>query len=129
MQYTYSGLQFNFLRSEFKFGTGAGTEDTGKIFLSCVRFTGLKPSGCWECCRLNPPKEEDSWFTPGYCWKKEKNETPQEHCKLINTKSHLHNYLKSSCNFSSSRALLKRIPTVVITTKPDKQEYCFTAVI
>lgn len=41
-----SGLQFNFLRSEFKLGTGAGTEDTGKIFLSCVRFTGLKLSGC-----------------------------------------------------------------------------------
>lgn len=43
---TYSGLQFNFLRSEFKLGTGAGTDDTGKIFLSCVRFTGLKLSGC-----------------------------------------------------------------------------------
>jgi len=43
-----SGLQFNFLRSKFKLGTGAQTGVMGKIFLSWVRFTGLRLSGCGE---------------------------------------------------------------------------------
>lgn len=60
-----SGLQFNLFSSTFKLGTGAQTGVAGKIFFSCVRFTGLRPSGCGELCRLNPPRVEDNWFTPG----------------------------------------------------------------
>lgn len=57
---TYSGLQFSFLRSKLKLGTGAQTGVVGKIFLSWVRFTGRKLSGCGELWRLRPPRLEDS---------------------------------------------------------------------